>query len=278
MEKPTYDLAVAYRIYPKVSSHRPPIFADDKLKLSQLCVQSFKKSLGDLRVKMWVLLDNCPPAYEELFKQLWKPEDLVLMRFPGVGDQSTLRQQSKILTEQTDADIVYFAEDDYFYLPEEFQSALKFMREHPDVDFVTPYDHPDVHSTALHRIPTEYRQGDKRRWQRCVSTTHTFMARRNTLQQCCAVFEASYGKVSPDLAKWLALTKLYVFNPWWLASWSFTNPFWAASIYLAWRYCWRQILFGRRYTLWSPHPTVATHMVHGLESPGFDWSKEFSKS
>jgi len=40
-----HDLAVAYRIYPKVSSHPPPVFADDKLKLAQLCLNSFKASL-----------------------------------------------------------------------------------------------------------------------------------------------------------------------------------------------------------------------------------------
>ena len=52
-----------------------------------------------------------------MFTRLWAPEDLVLVRYPGVGAGDHLSEQSRILMEQTDAEIVYFAEDDYFYLP-----------------------------------------------------------------------------------------------------------------------------------------------------------------
>ena len=64
-----YDVAVAYRIYPKVS-RAPPVFADDKYQLSELCLKSFRDSLGSLKVKMFVLLDNCPPSYEDLFTEI----------------------------------------------------------------------------------------------------------------------------------------------------------------------------------------------------------------
>ena len=43
---------------------------DDKSKLSELCLKSFKDSLGSLKVRMFVLLDDCPPSYEDLFKQI----------------------------------------------------------------------------------------------------------------------------------------------------------------------------------------------------------------
>ncbi|HXE41689.1 MAG TPA: hypothetical protein VN516_01600, partial [Candidatus Baltobacteraceae bacterium] len=59
--------------------------------------------------------------------------------------------------------------------------------------------------------------------------------------------------------------------------WSVTKRYWAGSIFLAWYYCWKQILFGRRFTLWTPCPSIATHMVAGLEAPGIDWQKEFQK-
>src|SRR5271170_2198357 len=75
-----YDLAVAYRIYPKMSASRPPIFAEDKFKLAELCFRSFKGSLGNLKVKLWVLLNHCPPEYEKMFTQSWPAEDLVLVR------------------------------------------------------------------------------------------------------------------------------------------------------------------------------------------------------
>src|SRR6185295_15512747 len=99
-----YDVAAAYRIYPKVSANRPPIFAEDKFKLAELCFKSFKDSLAGLRVKLWVLLNACPPVYEKIFTELWAPEDLILVRYEGVGAGTTLHEQSRILTEQTDAE------------------------------------------------------------------------------------------------------------------------------------------------------------------------------
>jgi hypothetical protein len=270
-----YDLAVAYRIYPKVSSHRPPVFADDKLKLTQLCLNSFKASLGNLKVKLWVLLDNCPPAYEEMISRLWSPEDLVLVRFPGVGDAATFREQSRLLMEQADAEIVYLAEDDYFYLPDQFALAVNFLKQNPGVHFVSPYDHPDIYTTELHNLPRKTRAVGEKDWNLCFSTTHTFLTTRRTLHECRSVFLASYGRVSPDLSKWMALTKRRVFNPIAFVRWAATRPFWAGSIFYAWRYCWRQILFGKKYTLWVPHPSIATHMVAGMEAPGIDWEKAF---
>jgi len=277
-DSPKYDLAIGYRIYPKVSSHKPAIFADDKFKLARLCLKSFKSSLGSLKVKIWVLLDNCPPEYEEMFSQLWPAEDLVFKRFPGVGDATTFHEQSKTLMEQTDAEIVYLAEDDYFYLPNEFPLAVNFLRQNPDVDFISPYDHPDIYTTALHKVPSQERAVDGKTWRSCMSTTHTFLTTRTTLRSSRGVFLASYGRVSPDLSKWMALTKKRVFNPFFFTRSVITRPFWAASIFFSWRYLWRQILFGHAYTLWIPKPTIATHMVADMESPGLNWTKQFADS
>ena len=276
-----YDLAVAYRIYPKPSASRPPIFAEDKFKLAELCFKSFKNSLGSLKVKLWVLLNNCPPEYEAMFKRLWPAEDLVLVRFPGVAASTTLHEQSRILREQTDAKIVFLSEDDYFHLPGQFQIAVDFLKQNPDTDFATPYDHLDNHTADLHKLSTETREFGGKQWRSSISTTHTFLARQSALVESEKLFQKLHqqfqGQVSPDLAMWMALTKKRVFNPVKFAKWSMTKRYWAGSIFLAWYHCWRQILFGRKYTLWTPYPSIATHMVAGLEAPDVNWQKEFQK-
>jgi hypothetical protein len=279
MHQRKYDLSVAYRIYPKIntSKHFPPIFPKDKLKLSEFCLRSFKKSLDGLRVKMWVLLDNCPPEYEAIFTRLWNPEDLILLRFPGVGDGATLREQCRILMEQTDADLVYLAEDDYFYLPDQFPLAVDFLRRNPDVDFIAPYESSDYYTADLHNFPRKTRELGGKKWNICVSTTHTFLTRRETLIQSSKVFLTSFGKLSPDLAKWMALTKKRIFNPVKFIRWAMPHRFWAGSMVLSWLFCWRQILFGRRYVLYSPHTAIATHMGTGVEAPDVDWPGEFQK-
>jgi hypothetical protein len=272
-----YDVVVAYRIYPKMSTTRPPIFPEDKLKLAEFCLKSFKNSLGGLRVKIWVLLDNCPPIYEKMFTELWSPEDLVLMRYPGIGDGATFCEQARILMEQTDAEIVYFAEDDYFYLPGQFPLIVDFLKQDPAVDFVAPLESSDFYTADLHNFPHEMRMFGGKEWNSCVSTTHTFLGRRDTLRESRDFFLTSYGRISPDLSKWMALTKKRVFNPIKFMRWLVPHRFWAGSMVLAWYYCWRQILFGRRHALWAPHPAIANHMAAGWESPGVDWQKEFQR-
>ena len=59
-------LAIAYRIYPCISK-MPPVYSDDKYKLAELCLKSFSKALEGIDYRMWVILDNCPPDYYELF-------------------------------------------------------------------------------------------------------------------------------------------------------------------------------------------------------------------
>lgn len=282
MSQHKYDLAVAYRIYPKPSANPSPIFYEDKLKLAELCLESFKNSLGNLRVKVWVLLNDCPPEFEALFISRFAPEDLVLVRFPGIGPGQTLYEQFRILTEQTDAELVLFSEDDYFYLPGQLEIGAKFLMQNTDADFVTPYDSPDFHLIDLHKMPAETREFGGKKWSSRISATHTFMAKHGSLRECQDLFDRMFaiykGKTSPDLAMWMALTKKRIFNPFKFVLWTLTRRWWwAGNVFLAWIYCWREILFGRKFTLWAPQPSIATHMSVGLEAPGVDWPSEFQK-
>jgi hypothetical protein len=118
-----YDLTVAYRIYPKISGS-PAVFSNDKYKLSEFCLKSFKNSLGNLKVKMFVLLDNCPSKYKDLFLKYFDAENLNFIELDGIGNQSTFSLQIKLLLNQNFSEIIYFAEDDYFYLPNQFSDMI----------------------------------------------------------------------------------------------------------------------------------------------------------
>jgi len=206
-QMPNYDLAVAYRIYPKVA--KPALglpFSDDKLQLAELCLRSFKESLQGLRVKLWVLLDGCPESYDEIFKKYFDLEDLVLMRLPGIGNLPTFGKQIDILLNQVDSDLIYFAEDDYFYLPGQFHRMLDFLRSDDDVDFISPYDHLDCYTLEIHRRPKWLRANGRGHWRTAASTCLTFLARKKTLARNEKVFR-SYCRRNHDCSLWLSLTK-----------------------------------------------------------------------
>jgi hypothetical protein len=267
-----FDLAVCYRIYPGVSG-RPVFGFKEKYPMLKLNLETFKEALGDLKVKMWVLLDTCPPSYTELLKGIFPDTEMVLMPLVKAGNGATFRQQGEILSTQTDADLVFFAEDDYIYLPRAVERTVQFMRRHPEADFATPYDHADFHTKYIHRIRSEEAAEDGCRWRTVVSTCLTFMGRREAVAGAMPVIN-KYN-ANPDLAIWMSLTKNRVCNPWsWFRSLG-DGKFFAASHALAWYYGWRQILFGKRYQLWAPDPGLSTHMESTGLAPGVDWEKMF---
>ncbi len=267
--QPHYDVAVAYRIYPNVS-RVPPVFPDDKYKLSELCLKSFKDSLGSLKVKMFVLLDNCPPSYEDLFKRYFDEKDVELIRLNGVGNRATFDMQIDVLLDQNVSEIVYFAEDDYLYLPNQFESMVQFLREGEHVDFVSPYDHLDYYVLDLHNQKNFINFSNDKHWRTAASTCLTFLTTKTKLRKTQNVFR-SYTKGNDDVSVWLSLTKHKLFNPLVLLKYYRTNGHFFDFILRAWQFCWRQILFGKRRNLWVPIPSVATHLERDHLAPTFTW-------
>jgi len=267
----SYDLAVAYRIYPKVAEGARGLpFSEDKFRLSEICLRSFKQSLGSLRVKVWVLLDACPKEYATLFRKYFKSEDLVLLPLPGLGNKATFGKQIDILLEQTDSELVYFAEDDYLYLSNQFPRMVEFLRAHDDVDFVTPYDHLDCYTLEIHRHPKWLRVHAGHHWRTAASTCLTFLTRKTILQRKTLMFR-TYCSRNDDCSLWLSLTKSSIFNPFQFLSLIYRDRYFARVIAKAWVFGWPHVLFGKRMRLWVPIPGIATHLSGPHLSPNIDW-------
>jgi hypothetical protein len=267
----TYDLAVAYRIYPKVSDAASSFpCGHDKYRLSELCLRSFKDALKGLRVKIWAILDGCPPEYASLFTKYFSRNDLILVGLGGIGNQATFLRQIEILLTQEDAEVVYFAEDDYFYLPGQFRCMIDFLNGHGDAHFVSPYDHLDCYTMELHQQPKWLKVYGGLHWRTAASTCLTFLTTRGTLRRTQAVFR-NYKRRSLDCSLWLSLTKHRVFDPVFFVRQLIHEPFFCKIILKSWFYFWRQILFGKKWALWAPIPGVATHLDIKALSPNVDW-------
>jgi hypothetical protein len=266
-----YDIAVAYRIYPQVADPAMGLpFSEDKLLLSEICLRTFKESLRGLRVKLWVLLDGCPNEYVDLFRRYFYAQDLVLISLDHVGNRATFAKQIEILLEQEDSELVYFAEDDYLYLPNQFPRMAEFLRAHKDVDFVSPYDHLDCYTFEIHRHPKWIRVHAGHHWRTAASTCLTFLTRKQTLRRKERIFR-SYCRRNHDCSLWLSLTKHSLFGPFQVLRFAYQQPLFAKIIAKAWLYGWSQIVFGKRMTLWVPVPGIATHLNSHALSPTIDW-------
>lgn len=270
------DLAVCYRICPRVSGRPLFEFGNDKPALLRLNLETFREALGALRARIWFLLDGCPPLYRDLVQSLFPDRTAECVELPGEGNQATFGRQVEILSEQDAAPLVCFAEDDYLYLPGALERGVDFLRGHPEADFATLYDHADHYRTALHRAGTRgaLARDSETVWRPVASTCLTFLARRDTLREARPVFR-SYARGNSDLGMWLALTRTGLFNPrTWIRSLG-DGLFFPASMALAWRHAPGRILFGRRMRLFAPRPSLATHMERDGLAPGVDWSGRF---
>jgi hypothetical protein len=268
-------IAVCYRIYPKVSKI-PPVFADDKYKLSELCLRSFVRSLNGIDAKIWVLLDNCPQIYFNLFEKYLKDFDYELLPLNGIGNAGTFGMQMETLLNQKFSEYIYFAEDDYFYLKNAFYEMLTFMINNKNADFITPYDHLDSYERKIHDYKNLITFSGNRHWRTIGTTTMTFLTKKEILKSAFDVFK-TYTRKNYDASLWLSLTKQNVLNPVKIFSDSIRNAEELRIYVKAWLYCSLQILSGKKYSLWQPLPSLAAHMDNLHLAPGVDWAKKFEE-
>jgi hypothetical protein len=269
------DLAVAYRIYPGVSGpSRGLPFDDDKLHQAELCVRSFRRCTSGLSIRIWAIMDSCPSEYEAMFRRYFTHEELSIVHLESAGNHGTFAKQISILLEQTDAESVYFAEDDYLYLEKDFGALLRLMRDQPDVDFISPWDHPDDHTLALHNFPKIFLERDGLLWRSAASTCLTFLTTKTTLKRYEKVFR-TYSRGNFDFSIWLAITKLRIFNPFARFLYDSSGTFFMArGVLKAWFYGCGQIVSGKRGHLWVPEPTFALHLARACPTPGYDLATE----
>lgn len=269
-----FDIAVAYRIYPGIG--KPVyLFSNDKLKLVEFAFRSFLNALGSVRAKIFVILDNCPKVYKDTILELC--QDAIIIEGTKLGNEGSFELQINQLIEQTDSDLVYFAEDDYFYLPQSIELALEFYNQHKP-DFLTLYYHPDYLNWEIHNLrkPEGINFSDHF-WQRIGSTTLTFFTSKATLLTTRKVF-LTFTKKNYDASLWFSLTKQGIFTPkfYKLAFNPKRNWIYAKLIAKMWLFNGWQSLFGKKYTLYAPSPSLATHLEKDSLAPNVPWVEHFN--
>jgi hypothetical protein len=212
-----------------------------------------------------------------MIRRYFSSDDLEVIELPGVGNRATFGRQIDLLLEQEYSELVYFAEDDYYYLPGQLATMVEFMRTHPDVHFATPYDHLDYYQAPLHRPPQETTTFEGRNWRRVGSTCLTFLTSRTVLRQTKRVFASYVATRNTDYGVWFSLTKFRVRNPLTIFAGLNDRLLTSAVVATAWFYNWRELVFGEHWNVWAPTPTIATHMDSEFLAPGYEWAAIFDQ-
>ncbi len=274
MKLKKYDIAIVYRIYPGVSKI-PPVYSDDKYKLSELCLASFKKALLGINFKLYVILDACPPEYRQMFENMFPDNDVEYLELSQTGNAGTFGKQMDILLNQDYSDFIYFAEDDYFYLPQAFGNMLDFINSNINPDFITPFDHLDYYKLKLHDYDFDKVEYKGQGWRTAATTCMTFLTTKQKLKETESIFR-TYTKNNYDSSLWMSMTKINIFNPVYILKLISEGKTNFRILLKMWYFGFKQLLFGKKYKLYAPKPSLSTHMDNVCLSPDFDWDVEFS--
>ncbi len=262
-------VTVAYRAYP-VLTKPAPIEGINKKELFTLCLESFIASLGPCEYRIIMILDGTPDTYERTCAKLIPSDRLSVVRTDRIGNLSTFALQLETLSNNTTAsEFVYFAEDDYFYVPTALQTMIEFA-ESSGAHFITPYDHPDYYRLKMHRERVVVKSSCGMHWRTCNSTCMTFLARRSALCRYQRAF-GTYKHRNQDASLWFQVTKgLGMFDP----------RFWARMTHTPAerKILLKTLLFSalarplwRPASLWCPIPGLAVHMESQGVSSGRAW-------
>lgn len=253
----------------------PPAYADDKLKMSELCLRSFARALKGVNAYVYVIFDNCPEEYKALFDKYLEGIDKHYIDTPGIGNGATFQLQCDLLLKQNHSERIYFAEDDFFYLGDSFRTMIDFL-DNSEADFVSPLDHLDYHILEYHnhkRIQTQYKSIT---WTRGASTTMTFLTTKEMLRSTYKVFH-TYVEGNFDCSVWSALTKISIRNPIKFIKTVLKDSHFLKIYAKAILYTPRELLSSRKYHLYYPTPSLSCHMVSDSMAPSIDWQSKFEE-
>ncbi len=101
----------------------------------------------------------------------------------------------------------------------------------------------------------------------------TFFKRHEFLRNL--FFEFFFNAFDNDI--WISITKTNVFKLLYIIKLRIRDRDIFRYYLRAWRFNWKQIFFGRKWTLWCPTPSIATHMESRVLAPNIKWNEYFKQ-
>lgn len=233
-------MIVYYRLSARESRHEDerPVYAHDKYRLVKFCLKSFVGAWGELRPRIVFLMDKCPADWSEMVREVIPAGwETEFVEVGKHGQDQSYLVQLEMAKKQGEEKTVFFQEDDYYYLPSE-DTGEKIEAAIWELGFVNPYDHGEFYKMPDYHPtgPYEIKVVDDQHWRTVMFNTMTWGTRVELLKEY-----------------WQELTKHGCYD----------KDTWDG-------------LREKGMRLWSPIPTLATHMHSEWLSPGIEWEEHWN--
>jgi len=197
------------------------------------------QSIALLNAHITFLMDGCPTAWSLAVHNIVRPYsdegaiEYDIVDLDGIGNKPSFLKQLEMALDGPDNEFIYFAEDDYLYRPEAVAQMIAFNKVNDS--YISPYDHPDRYTRGDDRTMRSYVEVvDEWHWRTIESTTMTFGADRRVIMDVYDIIQKHACEG---------------------------------------REMWYPILARGYRLLWSPMPSLATHVQDGVLAPCVDWDK-----
>lgn len=227
---------------PKNSAHeaRRPRFAFDKLGLARYCLKSFNEAFIDVRPRVYFIFDNCGPEWEKMINKemQWEYE----VEFIDRADNAPLMGYDHT-SYYRQLDLAREVDDYVLFQEDDYVylpgAGKKLLEALKVLEFVSPYDHLEFYTRNLdyHKPPFDIRLVDGHHWRTIDFCTMTWGCHSDRL-----------------LDYW---DDLHLHGCWDKDTWEEMNK--------------------RGAKLWTPIPSLATHMHRDFLPPGIDWEARFNE-
>jgi hypothetical protein len=234
-------MKVFYRLSPKNSAHeaRRPRHAFDKLSLAKYCLRSFVEAFKDVKPKITFILDNCGQEWDEMLKLC--PFDKEIVHIDRVDNTPPMGYDHTSYYKQLD---MAKEANDYVLFQEDDYVYLpgagkKLLEALRVLEFVSPYDHLEhyTRNSEFHKPPFDIKLVGSQHWRTIDFCTMTWGCHSDRL-----------------LDYW---DELHMHGCWDKDTWEEMGK--------------------RGAKLWTPIPSLATHMHRDFLPPGINWEERFNE-
>lgn len=251
MDKP--EITILYRCTPIESINKIRPGNLKKMDLVNLCLGSAKEAFKGIDVKWILLIDKPNYDFVDMIESHFDPAkdkyEMLTTNFAdwNGGNIGSFHRQLDIAS--TLDGKVLFLEDDYFILPESGQKIIDGLNERA---WISIYDHPGYYTEPKHLGAKGYGFSFRTKgqaWLGVSSTTLTFASHADQIKEQASRMK-KFGWADSEM--WESMTVFIDYD----ADIDFDTK-------------------APQIDLYSPVPTLATHMETPWLSPNVDWGKFF---
>jgi len=230
---------VYYRMSPKNSVHeaRRPRFAFDKIGLARYCLRSFAEAFDEVSLTMNFILDNCGSEWDKMINEVYPGNIVHITR----NDNTPLMGYDHT-SYYTQLDMAKGVDDYVLFQEDDYvylpDSGKKLLDALKVLEFVSPYDHLEFYTRTLdyHKPPFDIRLVGDHHWR--------------TIDFCTMTWGCHSSRLSDY---W---DELHLHGCWDKDTWT--------------------EMAKKGAKLWTPIPSLATHMHRDFLPPGIDWEEVFN--